>query len=82
VRIRVASALASVCFVAACGGHAERPVPVGEWKAVINDWYDNGRFDHPHSCAAVREAERRLPDDGGAYSDPRGDLRRYEAKRC
>jgi hypothetical protein len=79
--IQAVSALASVCLaISACGGHSKRPVPAAEWKAVINDWYDNGRFDHPHSCAAVRAAERRLPVL--PYSDAPATFRRYEAKRC
>jgi hypothetical protein len=29
------------------------PVSGHAWNAVDNDWLDNGRFDHAHSCAAV-----------------------------
>ena len=79
--IHAASALVGVCLaVGACGGHSNRPVTAAEWKAVIGDWYDNGRFDHAHSCAAVRAAQRRLPVV--AYSDAPATFRRYEAKVC
>jgi hypothetical protein len=29
------------------------PVSGHAWNAVVNDWLDNGRFDHAHTCAAV-----------------------------
>ena len=29
------------------------PVSGAAWRAVVNDWLDNGRFDRPHACAAV-----------------------------
>lgn len=38
-----------------------RPVGDREWRAVIDDWYDNGELDRQHRCAAVREALARLP---------------------
>ena len=49
---------------------------------MINDWLDDGRFERPHSCAAVRAAVRHLPDDGVAFRDPRGAFLRYAAKVC
>jgi len=36
-------------------------VPDADWRAVVDDWYDNGVFDEPHTCAAVRETIERLP---------------------
>lgn len=38
-----------------------RPITPREWRAVIDDWYDNGRFDRAHRCGAIREAIERLP---------------------
>jgi hypothetical protein len=78
--IRVACALAGACFVTACGDRGDQPLPAAEWKAVITDWYDDGQFDHAHSCHAVRAAERRLPVI--AYSDAPRTFRRYESKVC
>jgi hypothetical protein len=57
-----------------------RPVTDGEWKAVINDWYD-GRIDNSHRCAAVREAIEHLPQDGGGDSFFE-DLHTYERRVC
>ena len=42
---------------------------------------DNGRFDDPHSCAAVREAIKHLPVDGLYSNFPRA-FRAYERKVC
>lgn len=58
------------------------PVSDREWKAVINDWYDNGEFDRGHRCAAVREATRRLPSSMPSYSSVFDDLRRYSESVC
>ena len=49
---------------------------------MINDWLDDGRFEHPHSCAAVRAAVRHLPDDEAVFRDPRGTFLGYAAKVC
>jgi hypothetical protein len=57
------------------------PVSAAEWKAVFNDWYD-GRMDHWHSCAAVREALRHLPADGMIYSTIGIDLQAYASGTC
>ena len=38
-----------------------RPVTDAEWKAVISDWYDDGRIDRSHRSATVREAMEHLP---------------------
>ena len=48
---------------------------------MINDWLADGRFDHPHTCAAVRAAERQLSDLGKA-SYPDAIFHRYETKVC
>ena len=45
------------------------------------DWYDNGRFDGRHSCAAVREAIKHLPVDA-LYSNFPRTFRTYERKVC
>ncbi len=59
-----------------------RPVGDREWKAVVDDWYDNGEFDHAHRGAAVREASRRLPLGRPSYSSVFDDLRRYAEQVC
>jgi hypothetical protein len=83
VRPRAAASLVGACLaLSACGAHRPRPVTAAEWKAVVNDWLDDRRFEHPHSCAAVRAAVRHLPDDGVAFADARGAFLRYAAKVC
>jgi hypothetical protein len=52
-----------VAALSACGGakHSAPAPPVrGEWKAVVNDWENNGRLDGRYSCAAVVEAVAHL----------------------
>jgi hypothetical protein len=58
------------------------PPAAGDWRAVIDDWYDNGVFDRVHRCAAVREAIERLPASTPSYSTHRADLRAYEMRVC
>ena len=53
-----------------------------EWKAVIDDWYDNGKVDATHRCDAVRVAIERLPTSGPNTITAREDLRRVEAVMC
>ncbi len=64
-------------------GHnpATGQITASRWKAVLNDWYD-GRMDHWHSCAAMREAIRHLPNDPGAYSTVFLDLQAYARGVC
>ena len=57
------------------------PVTTAEWKAVIRDWFDNGKIDHPHRCAAVRGALTHLPVDGD-WSSVYDVLGRYEKVAC
>lgn len=59
-----------------------RDVSEREWRAVIDDWYDNGAFDRAHRCAAVREAIGRLPSGMRNYASISGDLRRYSDLVC
>jgi hypothetical protein len=83
VRPRAAASLVGACLaLSACGSHRPRPVTAAEWKGVINDWLDDRRFEHRHSCAAVRAAVRHLPDDEAVFRDPRRALLRYAAKVC
>ena len=51
------------------GSDVSTQVAVGEWKAVIEDWYLDGAFDQPHRCLAIREALEQLPTRD--YSAPR-----------
>jgi hypothetical protein len=53
-----------------------------EWRRVIDDWYDNGQFDRPHTCRAVRETGERIPARGPNYSSIHGDLRAYADLVC
>ena len=39
------------------------------WKRLIDDWVDNGRFDHFYSAACIDQARKHLPEDIRAYSD-------------
>ena len=51
-----------------------------EWKAVINDWYVDGRIDEPHRCVAIQEAIDQLPTRD--YSSAYADLLRHERQAC
>lgn len=60
----------------------EAPVANADWRAVIDDWYDNGVLDELHSCAAVRTAVERLPRSSPNPHTAFEDLGRYEARKC
>ena len=53
-----------------------------EWRAVIDDWYDNGVFDQIHRCVAVREAIAHIPAQGRAFHTATEDLRAYSEQVC
>jgi hypothetical protein len=53
-----------------------------ESRDVIDDWYDDGEFDHVHRCGAVEAAIGRLPTGGGEYSTVEDDLRAYMGRVC
>lgn len=61
---------------------APPPIKDPDWRAVIDDWYDNGRFDEQHECAAVREMAERLPTGGRDYSSVHDDFERYADLVC
>lgn len=92
VRIVFAAPLAVAALLAGCSAghavqtkHSSSPVraPGGSaWKAVLRDWYDDGKFEQRHSCAAVRDAMRHLPSDGPIFSTAYRDLRRYARRVC
>jgi hypothetical protein len=65
--------------LAGCGARAKPP---DTWRAVLNDWYDNGTFDRQHSCAAVRAARAHLPPDPPMFSTVYRDLQREERHVC
>jgi hypothetical protein len=44
------------------------------WKAVINDWYDNGRIDNTYPIHCYREALSRLPEDVLDYTSLADDI--------
>ena len=58
-----------------------RPVSPREWKAVINDSLSGG-IDHPHRCAALREALRHIPPDLAYHPNVREDVEKYDHDRC
>lgn len=60
----------------------QRPVSGREWRAVIDDWYDNGVFDRVHRCSAVREAIERLPTGARDYSSVGADFAAYAEEVC
>ena len=53
-----------------------------EWKAVIDDWDDNGEFDHFHRCAAIKTAITKLPNSGPSFSTARDELKAYARQVC
>lgn len=71
-----------------CAGRSASSKPrssratAAEWRAAINDWYDDGRFETRHSCEAVREALNRLATNPGPYNTAAEDLRRYARRVC
>ncbi len=83
IRMGVISLIALALM--ACGGRhatpATPPPTAAEWKAVIQDWYDNRKFTHRHSCAATRAALEHVPADGTALAVADA-LRRYESRVC
>ena len=58
------------------------PVTPSEWRAVIDDWYDNGNVDDPHRCAAVQEALERVPAQGPNITTAHDDLLAYAGQVC
>src|SRR5882762_202971 len=78
--------LRQMLITAAAPQQGSPNAPVGtvspaEWKAVFKDWYD-GKMDHWHSCAAVREAIRHVPVGGAIYSTIGLDLDAYARGVC
>ena len=59
-----------------------RPVSDREWRAVIDDWYDNGELDRAHRCRAVRAAIEQVPVEGRDITTAREDLLAYAARVC
>jgi hypothetical protein len=58
---------------------SDATIRIDPWQAVINDWFDDGRIDHRHSCAAARAAVEHLPADGPEIG---ATVRAYERKNC
>jgi hypothetical protein len=54
------------------GGRAHAATPC--WKALINDWYDNGRIDATYPVHCYREALGRLPEDIRDYTSLGDDI--------
>src|SRR5690349_12684739 len=63
-------------------GTWRRP-PLTPWRAVIDDWYDGRKIDHPHQCFAVRGAIAHVPLDGEIDSQRvRSELQAYARRVC
>lgn len=60
-------ALAGALVFAAGVGQASAAQPC--WRAVINDWYDNGLIDAQYQVHCYREALQHAPGDLRMYSD-------------
>jgi hypothetical protein len=56
-------------------------VTLAERKAILSDWYADGRIDGVYSCAVVRDVLRRLPTDP-VYSLAPQDFARYAKRVC
>jgi hypothetical protein len=89
--VRIANAVLAPTVVAVVltgcsGGRAipKHPPPssVPGWRAVLRDWYDDGKFEQRHPCSAVREAMKHLPADGPMYSSVLPDIKRYARRVC
>jgi hypothetical protein len=79
--------LAVAGALAGCNGGprpklTNRPVRPAEWKAVLNDWYDDGRIEGSYSCGAAVIAASHLPPDPVAYSDVQQVVDGYARKAC
>ena len=77
----------TLLLLAGCGSEAgtapaTQPVTEKDWKTVIADWYEKGRFDHTHRCIAVREAIEHLPGSSPNYQPLHQDFRALEARAC
>jgi hypothetical protein len=46
------------------------------WKAVLSDWFADGRIDQTYPLSCYREAQRHLPPDAKAYSGAEDDIQR------
>jgi hypothetical protein len=81
--------IAVVAFAVGCSGssravsHPPRleRVTLAERKAILSDWYADGRIDGVYSCAVVRDVLRRLPTDP-VYSLAPQDFARYAKRVC
>jgi hypothetical protein len=60
------------------------PVSGHAWIAVVDDWLDNGRFDHAHSCPAVVVAatNANVPSDRATYTRFPHDVRSLARRVC
>jgi PBP1b-binding outer membrane lipoprotein LpoB len=86
-RLSAVSVLSAVVVIlSGCSSHKPaapstvRAVNPPAWRAAMNDWFDNDRFDRPHSCAAVKEAARELPSSLRQRALPA--FRRDERRVC
>jgi len=61
------SALAGALVLAVGAGPASAAQPC--WRAVVNDWYDNGRIDAQYQLHCYRDALQHAPSDLKIYSD-------------
>jgi hypothetical protein len=68
-----AVALFASIMVALAPGRAAAATPC--WKAVINDWEDNGRIDGTYPINCYRQALNRLPQDVQDYTSLPDDIR-------
>jgi hypothetical protein len=80
-RVRIFVLVLVTAALAACGS-SHIPASARSYKDVFQDWYDDGRFERPHTCTAVREAIRHLPSDPATYSTIWRDLHRLERREC
>ena len=46
------------------------------WKAVIGDWYRDGRVDGTYPISCYQQAIQNLPDDVRIYADAEAEIRR------
>lgn len=72
--------------VLAQGQIAPLPAPTetaaAKWRAVINDWYEDGEIEGTHTCAAVKHALAQLPQDIRNHSSAHADLAAYAQRVC
>jgi hypothetical protein len=72
VRSLLFAALAGLVLALSTTGPAAAATPC--WKAVIDDWFADGRIDHTYAPSCYSQALHHVPQDVGDYSSAKSDI--------